>query len=146
MSETNYGLGEEREGSFSDWREWPFLIDGERKGSIERTGSGYRASVSYTGIERNDLASAFSDGKRQAEAGRGRFAGVGVNVEVKALAATDTKPSRLLVVGDGVRTEYGHPGFHEGATAAEWAVRRAMPDREPVYTHETKAGWAFRIY
>lgn len=143
---THYGIGEEREGSLPGWREYPFLIDGEQRGKIEKTDKGYRAAVTYTGVERESLKLAMADGERQAEAHRGRFSGGGQNVEVKALAATDTKPSRFAVVsGDGTRTEMSRPGQYEGITAAEWAVRQMMPTMEPVYVTSTKTGWLFRV-
>lgn len=143
---THYGIGEERDGSFPDWREWPFLIDGEERGKIERTGRGFRANVTYTGIERPSLKLAMADGERQAEAKRGRFSGTGTNVEVKALAATDTKPSRLAVIAtDGTRTELPWDYGQDGVTLAESAVRRMMPDAEPVFIKGTKDGWLFRI-
>lgn len=143
---TSYGIGEERTGSFPDWREWPFLIDGEGRGKIERTDKGFRADVTYTGVERPSLALAVADGERQAEAKRGRFSGTGVNVEVKALAATDTKPFRLAVIAtDGTRTEVPWDYNYEGIRLAEQAVRRMMPDAEPVFIKGTKDGWLFRI-
>jgi hypothetical protein len=143
---THYSIGEERDGSFEGWREWPFLIDGDERGKVEYTGKGYRADVTYTGVERLSLRLAVADGERQAEAKRGQFSGTGVNVEVRALAATDTKPSRLAVIaGDGTRTEVPWDHSYEGIRLAETAVRRMMPDAEPVYIKGTKDGWLFRI-
>ena len=142
----SYSLGAERAGSFPDWREWPFLIDGEPKGLIEQTHEGYRAAVRYQGVSRETLALATADAKRQAEMTRGRFFGMGLNVYVRALPATDTKPARLSVRGeDGTSTEVSRPQQYEGVTAAEWAVRKAMPDREPVYVTSDGNGWTFKI-
>lgn len=142
---TDYGIGAERDGSFPDWREYPFLIDGEERGKIEKTDKGYRADVTYTGVPRDTLALAYTDGQRQAEAKRGRFTGKGLTVEVKALAATDTQPSRFAVLNGGARTELSRPGEYEGITAAEWAVRQVLPTDEPVYVKSTGTGWLFRI-
>lgn len=142
----SYGIGTERGGSFPDWREWPFLIDGDQAGLIERTHEGYRATVRYTGVPRETLELAVADGKRQAEAARGRFFGIGLNVYVRALSATDTKPARFAVEReDGVRAEVSRPQQHEGITAAEWAARQVMPDREPVYVTQDGNGWTFKV-
>ena len=142
---TDYSIGEERDGSFPGWREYPFLIDGEVRGKIEKTEVGFRADVTYMGVPRKSLDLAFADGQRQAEAKRGRFTGKGLTVTVTALIETETKPKRLKVTDGGTSTEVAWSWGRSDKTLGEWAVRQVKPLDEPVFVRSIRDGWEFRI-
>ena len=142
---TDYGIGEERAGTFPGWREYPFLIDGEACGKIEKTDGGFRADVTYSGVLRKSLDLAFADGQRQAEAHRGRFTGKGLTVTVTALSETETKPKRLKVTDGGISTEVNWNWSLSGSTLGEWAVRKVKQLDEPVLVRSIRDGREFRI-
>lgn len=141
---TEYVIGDERPGNF-DGLEYPFMVDGVERGTIHHYRDTYTAQANYRGVPRLYLALAYADAQRQVEARHGRFSGLGVSVEVTVLAATTSMGKRLRVRGNGIDTEVAVNYAYEGESLAEWAVRKAMPDMEPVTLGGAGNGWTVRI-